>query len=220
MNTDLNRIKKLLKQGKPMIWLFSGDSITQGAKHTYGFRSYPEIFSERIRWEMKRSNDFIINTGINGSTTSTILNNFKWNISQFQPSIVFLMFGINDCQSIDTIPSTFSENISSLIDRIRMNGAITVLQTPNCINEEEVTKYNYKSREKLSKYVSHIQRIAEIKDVVLIDHWSYWAKQDYTNWLDDPLHPNIKGHIEIARLIFTEFSIFDSKAFAYLDNNE
>ncbi len=36
---DLEKIKALLERKKPNIWLFTGDSITHGAKHTQGYRS-------------------------------------------------------------------------------------------------------------------------------------------------------------------------------------
>src|SRR5688572_28086870 len=54
---DLDRIKELLGQKNPIKWLFTGDSITAGVLHTEGYRSYPEVFAERIRWEMARSRD-------------------------------------------------------------------------------------------------------------------------------------------------------------------
>ena len=50
---DLRVLTTLLADKKqPITWLFTGDSITHVAKHTGGYRSYPELFSERIRWEL------------------------------------------------------------------------------------------------------------------------------------------------------------------------
>ena len=72
---DLARIKAILETKTPVKWVFVGDSITHGAKHTFGARSYPEIFGERIRWELRRVRDVIINTAISGNTatdTSTV----------------------------------------------------------------------------------------------------------------------------------------------------
>src|SRR5687767_5660953 len=54
---DLQKIAEFLRGKAPIKWIFSGDSITQGAKHTFGDRSYPEIFSERVRWELGRVRD-------------------------------------------------------------------------------------------------------------------------------------------------------------------
>src|SRR5690606_6142179 len=79
---DKELVSQLLKDKKPLNWLFTGDSITQGAKHTHGYRSYPDIFAERIRWELGRVRDIIINTGISGNTTQTIIDDFDWRVKQ------------------------------------------------------------------------------------------------------------------------------------------
>ena len=95
---DSEKIDEMLKNKEvPLIWVFTGDSITHGAKHTHGYRSYPEIFAERIRWELGRTRDIVINTGISGNTTRVILNDLDWRISQFKPNVVSLMIGTNDC---------------------------------------------------------------------------------------------------------------------------
>src|SRR6185369_10691115 len=61
-------IKRLLAGKAALTWVFTGDSITHGALHTLGWRSYPEHFAERVRWELKRMRDVVINTGISGDT--------------------------------------------------------------------------------------------------------------------------------------------------------
>ena len=107
---DLERIAGFLKQKDPLIWLFTGDSITHGAKHTQGYRSYPEIFSERIRYELGRLRDIVINTGISGNTAQVIINDFGWRIGQFKPAVVSLMIGTNDCVETRNIsPEVFRE---------------------------------------------------------------------------------------------------------------
>jgi lysophospholipase L1-like esterase len=58
----------LKNKNKPITWVFVGDSITHGARHTNGWRSYSEHFAERMRWEMKRYTDTVINTGITNDT--------------------------------------------------------------------------------------------------------------------------------------------------------
>src|SRR5690554_5045874 len=94
---DRELIAKSLKEKDPLIWVFIGDSITHGAKHTHGYRAYPEIFSERVRYELGRVRDVVINTGISGNTTQNILDDFDWRVKQFNPRIVSLMIGTNDC---------------------------------------------------------------------------------------------------------------------------
>jgi acyl-CoA thioesterase I len=212
---DLERISNLLNQKDPLIWIFTGDSITHGAKHTEGYRSYPEIFGERIRWEMGRMRDIVINTGISGNTTQTILDDFDWRVRQFKPNVVSLMIGTNDCSKKDISLIVFERNLDSLLTKIRELNSIPVFHTPNIIITKKAPE-----RGRLSEYVSVIQSLAGRKAVILVDNYTYWqnavqSQGDSTifkNWLNDPLHPNGAGHSEIARLMFKELSIFDPRA--------
>ncbi len=212
---DLARITDLLKQKNPLIWVFTGDSITHGAKHTQGYRSYPEIFGERIRWEMGRVRDIVINTGISGNTTQTILNDFDWRIRQFKPNVVSLMIGTNDCSKKDISLDVFEHNLDSLLTMIMDLNSIPIFHTPNIIIKEKAPE-----RARLSEYVSVMQSLAGRKEVILVDNYTYWqnAIQSqgetaiFKKWLNDQLHPNGAGHSEIARLMFKELSIFDPKA--------
>lgn len=213
--SDMDKLKEILKQKTPAIWVFTGDSITHGAKHTRGYRSYPEIFGERIRWEIGRVRDIVINTGISGNTTQTILNDFDWRVRQFKPAVVSLMIGTNDCSKKDITPDVFETNLDSLVNMIRELRAIPILHTPNVIIKEKAPE-----RANLSEYVSIIQSLAEKRSTILVDNWSYWQNTMagegkttvFKKWLNDPLHPNGAGHSEITRLMFKELSIFDSKA--------
>jgi lysophospholipase L1-like esterase len=68
-------VKALLAGSAPIVWVFTGDSVTQGGVHTMGWRSYSELFHERVRQELSRVQDTVINTGVNGDTTSGLLKN-------------------------------------------------------------------------------------------------------------------------------------------------
>ncbi len=213
---DQERIAGFLKGKDSLIWLFTGDSITQGAKHTHGYRSYPEIFSERIRWEMGRVRDIVINTGISGNTARVILNDFDWRISQFNPAVVSLMIGTNDCAETKNIsPEAFRKDLNSLVNMIRDMNFVPVLHTPNVIIKDKAPE-----RARLGEYISVVRDIAGQKQVILVDNYAWWQNEIknlgeaavFRKWLNDPLHPNGAGHSEIARLMFRELSIFDPQA--------
>lgn len=208
---DLANIKELLGRKAPNIWLFTGDSITHGAKHTHGSRSYPEVFAERIRWELARVRDMVINTGISGNTTQNILNDFEWRVAQFRPSVVSLMIGTNDCAKQELPPEVYRKKLGELVMKIRETGAIPVLHTPNIIIADGAPE-----RKRLPEYIPVIREVAAQKGVVLVDNYKHWESQPqatvYRNWLNDPLHPGAEGHREIARLMFKELEIFDPKA--------
>lgn len=211
--SDRDRITDLLKKKDPLKWILTGDSITAGVKHTHGYRSYPEVFSERLRWEMKRSRDHIINTGISGNTTRNIVEDFDWRIKQYNPSVVSLMFGTNDCADGRNISlQLFKTNLDYLVVGIRALGAIPILQTPNLIITDKASE-----RSSLHNYVEVIKGVAEEQGVILVDNWKYWKQaiaktsqaKVFKEWLNDPLHPNGRGHTEIARLMFRELGIFN-----------
>ncbi|OHB54209.1 MAG: hypothetical protein A2Y12_17035 [Planctomycetes bacterium GWF2_42_9] len=212
---DMEKIKTLLIAKKPLTWIFTGDSITHGALHTYGWRSFSEHFSERIRFEMGRGLDYVINTGISGNSTSEVLQSFERRVSQLKPDVVFLMIGTNDSVAGMDGVNTYESNLSKLVDLIRQSDAIPVLNTPNPILSEVGT--GGANRACLSEYVRVMRKVAEQKNIILIDHWKHWetikpGKDSMMEWLADSIHPNLYGHIEIAKEIFKALEIYDTNS--------
>ena len=210
---DQQKLQFLLSNKKPAIWLFTGDSITQGAKHTHGMRSYPEIVAERIRWEMRRLRDIVINTAVSGNTAADLLADMEWRIDHFKPAVVSLMFGTNDCALSKAIPlKDFEQHIDTVIAFVRGRNGIPILHTPTPIMLAKASE-----RRNIGSYAAVIREVATSKQVILSDHWAHWgqvinergANWVYSNWLNDPLHPNGTGHMEIARLFFRSIGIFD-----------
>lgn len=210
-------ISNLLKNKKPLIWLFTGDSITQGAKHTNGMRSFPQIFEERIRWELCRSYDTIINTAISGNTTEDIIKDFEIRIAKYKPDVVFLMIATNDAASIRKISiEQFKSNLNLLVNLIQSIGSTLILMTPTPIILERSTE-----RRNIKQYVEKIREVALSKNIILIDNWNIWNNElrikfgdtFYDKLLSDSLHPNGYGHKEIAIAILKELAVFDEKAF-------
>ena len=60
---DADRLREVLA-GPPVTWVFLGDSITQGVRHTRGRRGYVEHFAERVRGELGRRSDAVVNSGV------------------------------------------------------------------------------------------------------------------------------------------------------------
>lgn len=211
---DIHKIRQLLKSDLPVIWLFTGDSITHGAKHTHGYRSYPEVFQERIRWELGRVRDIVVNSGISGNTISNILEDFDWRVGQFRPSVVSIMIGTNDCSKQNMNPEKFGRSLEQFIDRIRSLDAIPILHTPNPI----ITKLA-PERKTLPDYIPIIRDLAKKRNLILVDNYHWWESNRNENktkvnkeWLNDPLHPNHKGHQQIAQTMFRALEIFDPNA--------
>ncbi len=213
---DKSKIEAIIKVNESVKWVFTGNSITQGAGHTHGMRSYPEIFAERIRWEMQRRYDFIINTAISGHTTQNLIKDFNKRIAQFNPKVVILMIGTNDAaQHINITIESFGNNLIELIDRIRKIGAIPIVMSPTIIITEKSPE-----RSRLYLYVERMEEVIKTKNVIYVDNWTIWStelQQKYSGevfkeHMNDPLHPNGYGHQEIAMALFKELSIFDPTA--------
>src|SRR5262245_5879886 len=108
-------IKQLLAGKKALTWVFTGDSITHGALHTLGWRSYPEHFAERVRWELRRMRDVVINTGISGDRTGGLLADLNWRALRFQLHVVSVMLGMNDAGSGTPGRETFEKNLTASV---------------------------------------------------------------------------------------------------------
>ena len=126
----------LTKRGTNWVWVFYGDSITHGAVHTHGWRSFPEIIQERVRTELGRPMDVFINSGNSGQTSLNLVNDaqYDWQVRQRKPNIVLLLIGCNDIVRDNCgTAEDFRGRLTTLVERIRQDGAIPVLQTYNTI---------------------------------------------------------------------------------------
>ena len=215
--TDLEKISEHFKSGdrQPWIWLFFGDSITHGAAHTHGFRSFPEIFAERIRWELHLHKDLIINSGISGRSCADLLNDdYEHLVRRHHPQVVFVLIGTNDIARYND-SELFRQYLTELVGRLRSEGSIPVMQTCTPVlkvedNESYILRYN-----KLEEFNTVIHQIAEKEAVILVDHAAYWQKiapdeNSLKRLLGEAIHPGGAGHLEMAKEIFRTLGIYDA----------
>jgi len=206
----MNRIEKYLKSNKPLKWLFYGDSITHGSIYTFGHRDYTELFGERIRThlEFNRTMDIVINTAIGGNTTRDLLSGFSWRVEQFNPDVVFLMIGMNDCSDTNDIElEEFENNILKLCMKIDKLNALPILQT-TCpiLSGQAPDRYPY-----FYSYMDAIRKVAFEQKLQLIDHTKYWDEhpESHIHWMSNEFHPNHYGHRSLAKNIYYFLNIYD-----------
>jgi acyl-CoA thioesterase-1 len=211
--SGIEGVKELLGRKEPLTWVFTGDSITHGALHTKGWRSYPEHFAERVRWELKRMRDIVVNTGISGDRAQGLLPDIEWRVLHLKPDVVSVMLGINDSAYGEVARTLFRKDLTAIVTKIMAAGAIPVLNTPNTVYLKNAT-----TQGDLPAYAQVVRDVAKATKAGLIDHYAHWeeAKSDQEallKWLDDQsIHPNFVGHRELAKLIFRELGIFDEES--------
>jgi lysophospholipase L1-like esterase len=206
----MEHIRELLSGKKPVNYLFYGDSITHGASHTAGFRDYTEHFRERIRWEMRRIDDLVLNAAASGYTTRDLLWGFERVNSCFHPDLAFVMIGTNDCVKPDISISKFEDNINLLSEKFAAIGTVLVLQTA-C---PAIPKHGYPHDEKIPLFMEIIRKTANERNILLVDHYQFWAKEPvrFIYWMADAIHPNAYGHIAMAQYLFKALGIWDDNA--------
>lgn len=202
----MERIKAILQAPGRARWLFYGDSLTHGAKHTDGGRDFSELFRERVIWELQRRGDLVLNSAFSGFTTTDLLRDFEFRAAAFRPTAAFVMIGSNDSAAKVT-PEAFARQLEELLDKFSAIGCQTVLQTP-----VPALRNLDPARQSMPLLAEAMREVAARRKVPLIDHFAIWSACPAEFYLHaDVLHPNAEGHIKIAHDIFRALGFFETE---------
>ncbi|SDC50976.1 GDSL-type esterase/lipase family protein [Streptomyces prasinopilosus] len=209
---DAGRLATILNSDTPATWLFTGDSITHGALHTNGWRSYPEHWTERVRWELgkPKNRDFVIDTGVSGATSADLVAAFGERVSAFSPHVVSLMIGTNDIATPGIGLAGYRANLISLVRSIRAlpGSPVPLLQAPNPVDPAR-----WSGRAELWRYAQTMGEVAAQEKAVFIDHHDDWLNGNGgkvpLSLLNDGLHPNQRGHHRIVLKMIRDLQLFD-----------
>ena len=203
--------RELLKRTGAVTWVFAGDSITLGARHTDDRRSYSEHFAERVRGELHRSHDVVINAAADDETAHSLLSDLEWRVLRFRPDVVSVMIGMNDAAAGRARCSQFQENLRHIVKCIWADGALPLLHTPPYIDRRRAP-----SHADLRFYAKRVRKLARELSVPCVNHWTHWKRTaesgaDITGWLAaDGLHPAAEGHRALSLFLFRRLGIFDA----------
>jgi acyl-CoA thioesterase-1 len=205
-------IERLLKSQAPLRWLFTGDSITHGCRHTSGYRDYVQHFEERLRSELGRSRDHVIKTAISGYISKNILDDIEWNILQHNPHFISIMLGMNDAKHpLENFDRDYTRILDILAEKTE---AMVVLHTPNpAIPGSEPLR-----EPSLPIIAEKIREFGQKRGLTVVDHRNLWEKAWDKDpaliqlWMNDSQHPNGKGHKVFANLTFKTLGIWDQES--------
>lgn len=212
-------LTSLIQGDRPITWLFSGDSITHGALHLKGYKSFAELFGERVRGELStqypaRAKDLVLNTGVSSATTRDLVANFDRWVTVNDPDVVFLAFGMNDSSNRLVPIAEYEANLRGAVDKVRLMGAVPILETINTIKPADASRLA-----NLPAYVQVVRDIAADKNVLLVDHYKYWTEAEQAEshikniWLNDSIHPNYIGATHMASTIFQAIGIYEPSSY-------
>ena len=184
-------------------FIFIGDSLTFG----YGVsksKCWVEIFK---KYSSSFNMDFsIINKGINGNTTTDMLNRFTEDVTLFNPKSIFIMGGTNDLLSNRPL-NLIVDNIELMLKEALTKTNNIFIGIPPIIIKEDAYRlfmpsstYDY-CENALPKLRENLIKLCNNYKVKYIDFYNLTLNLSSKEIFIDGIHFNEKGH----RFFFEEF---------------
>ncbi len=195
------RTRADLEKGRSVAIVAFGDSITAGFAVRRGF---PSFWREMLQNKYPAAGIELVNSGISGDTTLDGLARLDWSVLSYEPDLVTINFGINDCVlGLDL--EEFEENFVEMVRRIRSgpNSEILLLSSQPL----ETPPYD----KWVQDYYQAVERVAEEMDVGFVDVYGAWMERVEQGTLLGSLilagldHPSEAGYRIIAEELMKLF---------------
>lgn len=172
---------------------FFGDSICFG-QYVSIHKSFVSIVSSKIDelFQNKEIQPIVQNPSISGNTTRQALERMAFDVHSHKPDIVFVQFGLNDCNYWQTdsgvqrvTPKAFAANINEIIQRCLAVGAKRVIVNTNhpTTRDEDIMPGAGITYQQSNEQYSQILRevVCEIDDARVILNDMEKSIRDYTD---------------------------------------
>ncbi len=174
----------------PKTLIIIGDSLTEGLGVSKD-SAYPALIEKKIN-ESGKKNWVVINAGISGSTTASVVSRMKW-LFKSKPSLLLIVMGANDGLRGLKIEES-EKNLSQAIEYAQGQKIPIILgglYIPPNYGKDYTLKFKKMYKDLSKKY--KVQLIPFVLDKVAGD-----PKFNQT----DGLHPNEAGHKIIAETVY------------------
>lgn len=144
-----------------------------------------------------------VNFGINGQTSTQVLQRFDRQVLPLRPKIIVVQVGINDLKTIPLFPdrktniiANCKNNIKEIVMRSRSVGATVILTTIFPVGEVPLVRKPFWSSDvdraivEVNSYIHSLQA----PNVIILDTYSLLAENGKNKYDRDTLHTNPKGY--------------------------
>lgn len=183
-----------LRNGCNVTIVAFGDSITAGYAVRRGF---PSFWKEMLAKKYPEARVELINSGTSGDTTMDGLARLDWAVLSYEPDLVTINFGINDCV-LGLGLEEFEMNLVEMVRRIRAGPESEILLLSS--QPLETPPYD----RMVMDYYQAIERVAKEMDAGFVDVYGAWMKRVHAGKPLSSLilpgldHPNEAGYRIIA----------------------
>jgi lysophospholipase L1-like esterase len=192
---------KDLENGCNVTIVAFGDSITAGYAVRRGF---PSFWKEMLQRKYPDAKIELINSGVSGDTTMDGLARLDWSVLSYEPDLVTINFGINDCV-LGLGMDEFELNFVEMVRRIKAGPGSEILLLSS--QPLETPPYD----RMVLDYYQTIGRVARQMDVGFVDVYGAWMDRVRQGTPLSALilpgldHPNEAGYRVIAEALMKLF---------------
>ncbi|MCU5471440.1 SGNH/GDSL hydrolase family protein [Bacillus paranthracis] len=130
----------------------------------------------------------------------------------FNPDLVSLIAGANDVLKGRWNHYAYKEDMKCMIDTLSKTGAdIMIANLPDfTVRLPFSTEKKQVLKEQLLEANEVILSLSREHQLHHIDFWNHQLVNDNTLWSKDFIHPNSKGYVKVAELIFSSLPVHDA----------